>query len=829
MVSGAPIEPEGGEPSQRRAEEAEGPNESKGGPVLEPGFLVGGNVVVVSGEASEPRKVLCLGEVLGRRRQLADQEVREDGSWGPAELPCKGFDGYVIRLEGEATIPQEEALPPQAPGDRVTIDFEARAGEALWFVVLDENEDILPQAEVDVRWMDERGRLIERTFHPNEKGYIRAHGMPPGVITPVARCEGYGTLVGNDEVIPLDEPVGLSLQVFPAGSFAGRCLHDAEPVADFDVAAFHPNRTLRPALTRVRGSADGSFMLDDLEQGPLVVVVVAPGLAPSEPYLTEIRGVVTTEPVDFDLRDTAIGRGRVVDAQTGEAVSHARIRPVVHWYGEPLLKDETPYAARADGGFEIAAFAHGEAKCSVEAPGYGPAEARALAGPDGSVDFGLIRLSAAQPLDVVLIADEGTDLSRYTLSVYGPVRIERRPFPPEGVLHLESVSAGPNTLSLVAPARHERRIEVNLIPGDDWTVEIPITGPPTLTVEVLAEPGGEIPRFTRLLLNYYDDQKRPVAHCHYLDERPARVTNVTGDRITAFVQAPDGSPLASRTIEMRGREEVDVTIQLGGFGATLRVVDGEGEPVPNVSAYLTSADGERDFFWQITDATGHCTLAGVPEEDVLVYLSHPERGTRPATPLRLRSDPNEVVELVLESEASLQVQLSYPTGPAAGVRAMLLDAAGRIVERDTLSNDEGLVSWPSLEPGTYLVRINEPAHWYLDGRVSTEDTHRPVPLRVYRHAMLELEVRNAEGVPVAGLPLELVSLDFSTSVTAWIADGRVLASDDALRTDAHGLLRLERLPEGSYEWSTRGPSGEEHRGTCAAASGPATRVGIRVP
>lgn len=792
-------------------------------------FTVAGLVTFSREEDREPLLVSSFGEILGVASLAGKCDVREDGSWGPVELPVAGFDHFRVRVEGQNTIPQEEVVLPEPAGTEVRVDFDVRVGEELVLVVFDENQEILLDAHVDLRWQNDNFRFVQKTFRPDDKGYVRSRGLPPGVVVPMAGCPGYVTAIFDYVIVPVPPSTGISLQLLPAGKFLGRVTHELQPVRDFDVVFWHAVSSASARRIPVRGGEDGEFALEDLLQGPVVIQVLAPGLAPSEPYLTEPGDLASEEPIPFVLRDAARGRGKVIDARTGDPVGHARVQPLVDWEGDYFLENDVSSPVSADGTFEVAAFAHGEPQCRVEAPGYGAAVARGLTGPDGRVDFGLIRLSPAQALDVALIAEEGTDFSQYTLSVRGARRLSERPFSHEGLLHLEGVSAGPNMLCLWSPGLDMRTMDVNLLPGKDWTVEIPLHSPGILNVEVLPAVGDETLPDCRLRLTYHDGEHRRIVQQLRIQNGTARAFGVTRDRVIALVYTADSKPLVSRTIEMRGQDEVSVTLQIGGFGARLRVIDGEGVPVPNVSAYLTSADGDRDFFSQTTDANGECSIAGVPEEHVLVYLEHPERGSRPATPARLSTDPEELVELVLGEFTALEVQLLYGSAPAPGVRAMLLDASGRIVVYDLFSNESGLVSWPSLERGTYLVRINEPGHWYQDGRVSTEDTHRPVPLRIYRLTSLELELRNAEGLPVAGQAITLFSRDLGADVGGWVGAKLVDASGAGLRTDGTGLLRLDRLPEGVFTWSLTTAAGEVLGGTCEAVAGAVTRARISVP
>ena len=69
------------------------------------------------------------------------------------------------------------------------------------------------------------------------------------------------------------------------------------------------------------------------------------------------------------------------------------------------------------------------------------------------------------------------------------------------------------------------------------------------------------------------------------------------------------------------------------------------------------------------------------------------------------------------------------------------------------------------------------------------------------------------GVPIAGARLTIVAALDGSSVAAWVAAREVRSSPPDLLTDSAGVLRLEGLPRGSYEWRA-----EDQEGRAAAGS-----------
>ena len=778
---------------------------------------VGGTVTFEDPEEREPLHVLAFGESAVGREMLVRVEAEEDGAWGPIDLPATGHERFVLRLEGDQTVAQEQVLDSFHPGEEIVVDFQACFGEMLWAIVVDPEDAILHEAEVEVRWLDERQRILSRTFHPDERGYVRTYGFPPGLVFLTGRCEGYAPGITDPLRIPRPENLGIAIEVRPGTSLVGQCFHDGEPVPDFTVFQW-PTRLSCMEASRVemRGSEDGSFVLEEVEVGEHMICISAPGLAPTEPLRVQV--VPEGEPLRFDLESAVTARGRIVDAATGEGLTQATVQPLLlSWDGQPFGEAGTRLAVGADGSFELAAFGRGNSACRIEAPGYAPTVAFASTASGAHLDFGLVRLWQAQPLEIVLAARDTIDFSGQVLDLRGPFRIRRR-FPPEGVLRVDGLGPGTIDVLVSGPDDEEVRLQHVLVAGGDWRIEIPLDLPPMLLVEVLPASGSELPDCS-VFLSYYDDDKRSCSRRAVPQEGVARIPHVTGDMVSLTVVEEDGRILATRSVTMTGDEEQVETVQLGGHAATLRIIGRNGSPLPGVFAYLTSADDQRDFFGRTTDVRGECVVAGVPDAQVLVHLDHPVHGSRPGQLVSLGTGPERVIELVLAGEASLEVQLRTADGVAAGAATMLLDPTGRLVETATLSSAEGLLHWESLEPGGYRVRVVDPGYWGGDVDVSTEDTHRPVVVRALRRTSLELVVRDAEGVPVPGAALQLACLDLGEDVATWLAGGRIDASSPMLRADATGRLRLDHIPEGRYAWTLRDATGEAATGTCVALSG----------
>ena len=86
----------------------------------------------------------------------------------------------------------------------------------------------------------------------------------------------------------------------------------------------------------------------------------------------------------------------------------------------------------------------------------------------------------------------------------------------------------------------------------------------------------------------------------------------------------------------------------------------------------------------------------------------------------------------------------------------------------------------------------------------------------------------SNGLPVAGIGVDLASLEYGTNVSELVDEGRVDAPD-GLTTDRKGLVRVSGLPHGAYAWSVTTADGRVHGGRLVVLPGETARVPVRLP
>lgn len=242
-----------------------------------------------------------------------DLEVRATG-FAPAKIPGvrvpedqEGVDFGTVGLipgasiEGRVTDPDGAAVD----GAEVKVDL----GQEGFMVVSPSGP--LGQAKTDAE-----GRFIVVDLLPNQQ------------VTLAVTKRGYGSESVSDLRPPIDEPLAIVLR--PAGRLKGKVVdQQGDPIQDATVMVQpDPNAMM---LTRqghfsasAQTSADGSFLIEDVEPGTLQATVGA------DRYQQQVRSGVevaagTEVELDFALKVGAVIVGTVTTA-TGEPVVQANIQ-----------------------------------------------------------------------------------------------------------------------------------------------------------------------------------------------------------------------------------------------------------------------------------------------------------------------------------------------------------------------------------------------------------------------------------------------------------------------------------------------------------------------
>jgi hypothetical protein len=165
------------------------------------------------------------------------------------------------------------------------------------------------------------------------------------------------------------------------------------------------------------------------------------------------------------------------------------------------------------------------------------------------------------------------------------------------------------------------------------------------------------------------------------------------------------------------------------------------------------------------------------------------------------------VEFVLEARATIELRLLDGEVPLEGVALRLETAAGVTLGDAQPTDPDGRVRFGPFGKGRYRFSCLREDCWpgFVEVDVADEEEIAR-DIQVRQLADMELELRDREGRPAAGVPVELRSIEFGADVARWIEDGKVRAPG-GLVTGADGRLRLQGLPRGAYSWTIRGAEG----------------------
>jgi hypothetical protein len=258
------------------------------------------------------------------------------------------------------------------------------------------------------------------------------------------------------------------------------------------------------------------------------------------------------------------------------------------------------------------------------------------------------------------------------------------------------------------------------------------------------------------------------------------------------------------------REEdtlIEARLDAEGPSQRFRVVDSDGLPVPGVFLRLVLWDGQPSGWDADADGGGECEMRQFVPGMYRAYMQHRELGYHLGIPVDVPRLSEEPIEIVFAPDRVVVVQLLDGLEPLPGVPSQLVEERGFSRLPVTSSDANGLVHWTKLGAGTFTIQIRQPGYWPTDAPVQALPPGERTEVQVRRLGNLDVSVERIAGGLPEGTGLELDSLEFSASVTAWIADGRVKSSTGALALDGQGRLSLTGLPRGFYRWSVEGQEG----------------------
>jgi len=798
---------------------------------LAPTFTVEGTAAFDSWEQLDyvgERRITVHAQRGNLLQSLVSLRRVEAGSFGPLVVPLlPDVDRYTVRLEGSPIVPDERSFPVPAAGSRESFDLVGRLGHSVWFAAENPEGVWLHDAEARVWWRDREfpfeWHVVERRARP-EDGLIAVWSLPPGGIRYEVHAPGYTPYVNDDLELPC-APEAHLVTLQRAARIRGRCLHDGEPVSDFEVAVWPADYEPFRRLYAFTDREDGSFEIDEAPAGAMRITASTARLPFAEPLRLDLVAGESREVV-LELAPALVGAGRVVDAESGEPLPGALLQLYLST-NRTLAPWGLPHPVDAEGYFEIAGFVAGSNRVTVSAPGYATLETAVQCAADGALqDLGTIALHRPQPLEFRLLGEPGTPFSDFQLLINGPQPLPLTAFPRDGVLHLAQAAPGYHFFVLHHPDGTQTGFSIEFAPGRNWVVERPVEGPHEIEVVPVADDERELERVSKVSIAFQSRQGYwvQVFSPTVQTGQPIRFLGVDGDSVQVRLLDAAQQELGTANARLASQERTVVPVPLGIAPFRVRVVDGEGQPIPDVTVTVFDVADPATSVQGATGETGECELRGVPEGPIELSLRHPSRGHRH----RIAADGSvREQEFRLDGDARIELQLLDGVLPIEGVECVFLASHGIATADPVSSGPAGRVTLSNLSPDRYRVRCTHPTCWSVEGEYDARVETEVVPVQIRRVGGLTLLFTTASGVPVSGVALELHSTEFDAEVANWISEGRARGEAE-MRTDLRGELRVEGLPHGPYSWRAR-LDGTELTGEAIVMPGQDTRLLVALP
>ncbi|MFT5151570.1 MAG: hypothetical protein ACI841_001557, partial [Planctomycetota bacterium] len=725
-------------------------------------------------------------------------DVDASGLWEVEAIPFQSGRTYVFELTGHGIASAIQEAAPSGPGDHMRIDFSIVAPVAVEIRATGTQGEPIDGAMI--RAWRQVGELWTQTVaYTNGQGVTLAYFPDGAFLTMRCMKAGYSTQSFGPFRVPYNTKVGVDLVVPRTTKLVGRCLRAGEPLRDFDVmlSADGQNDFLAHSF---RGAEDGSFEIDDVPAGGVLVYSSADHLTNS--VVHQVQSVAgETARLEINLPAPAQAKGFVIDAFTGETLNGVAIQAVFTSHRQTLGQIGHVAYSAADGSFDGPDLNPLEGAISVSAPGYVTAFTPPIVAADGIADFGRVQLSPTRDLIVRFTGPEHRILN--TMVEIDQVR-QLRSVPADGVVVFRDLR--PDTYTLVyhpyeGSRAFWRTLRLMRVEHGDWDVEVSLDGGHELHVEV---EGSDLPESLWVCVTCQDALGQQSKHwADMYRDGDADFFDLEGDQLGVEVFDLKMNRLTAESFDFSAGYQSPIRIEILDADHSLRIVDGAGDAVPNVIVFVHSAGSAANWWIDAAgDQDGLVRLAALPNASYQAFI---RRGTVTTGPhsFTLSGEASETT-LVLDTDASLKVRASAGGVALQGFECQLYDTANYFYLGRMIGDSRGLATLADIQAGSYVVRIIAPGIFIgpYAVEVRPEATVNNIACRLFG----ELSIHAVDGgTPLAGAQVRLMCAAAGTDVERWMQLGTIAAN--AMTLDSSGRLRIAELPEGEFDyrlWTTTG-------------------------
>ncbi len=753
--------------------------------------------------------------------------VREDGSWGPLQLPCRPASEYSYHLESEYWMAALVRRPAPQSGDQVQVDFRCERGLKFTVIVVDNSGSPIEGARV-MSSSEYGDTTLMSTLFSDSNGQAEFRNVRPGGFWIGARKSGYEpSLTDRLEIFEdYNEPFRVELR--PGGNLRGRVAMAGKPVKTFAIRMKNNSKNFkddRHFLDRT----DGTFDLPDLPLGELALVATSLPTARSAQHLVSIEAGQTAEIV-LELSPGMMGNGHVLSAGSGEPVAEAIVQPFLVVSGRNLGAYGPAQPCKLDGSFEFPGFGPDRNVIEVNAPGFARLRQLQIRDEQGMLDFGWIVLQRSGRLNVQLNTDLPEVIERFAVGIV----------PGDLVPEVRLSSSGSASFEYLAPRRYEANVwmgamralqaQLEVRPGQSlmWTIEHSRVR--DLVVELDAPPGSQIPAGLTCRASYIDPSGMDVSYCAPFDAL-GRVdfSRIPQDNMVLDVFDAEWRLVMTEWVHSDRSRPLLVKLPIGRPPVRVRIVN-----VVHKSIYpadVVFKQWRNGVSWSLalpTNEQGELEIPRVPEMSLTALVISPS-WRRWVQNLTIPPEADDVLEIVVSNTASIEIRALDGTTPLPGLKLDLVEPLNLdILFESKATSPQGRVRFENLEQQEFWVRTTEIGYWPARLSVHATKVTAQADMQVRRLGGVRLQAF-VVGTPLRHKPMGLRSLEFDTDVQEWISAGRVQASSSRLETDADGRLTVDGLPNGSYRWSVKNSSAEVVTGEFTVSPRSNSAVHISLP
>lgn len=764
---------------------------------LEDAFRVSGSLMVPNWQEWDPnyrgeRRIVVSGREGSLWRPLARLRDVEQGEWGPMGVALGSYRRFSLRLEGAPIVAIEKEFDRPKAGASLRFDLVAEKLAELRLFVQDEHGEPITTARAEIRWPGPFGvNRADGAARPD--GYLYIGTVPPGSVWLRVLAPGYAPY-SVETAVPFSDVLLIVLQ--EGGRVHGRCMHEGEPVRDFEVI-YTNEGTIRDCYSRqFMDREDGRFEIDALGIGDWSIYAASPLYPSSKPVPVSVKAGTNSE-ILLELPAGIRGAGRVVDSG-GNSVSDARVQAYSSGGMERSFPWGPPALTQADGVFELDAFVLGSNYITVEADGFARAQASAIATDRQFLEWGDITLHRPQALRFSLLGLENrTGITPEEVRTYplGGLFPEAR-FESDGSVRIDGVPPGDVQLIVSPPDDTWARIHLRLEPGKEWSFDHKMAGDRRLDIRLLDARGEPVSYDTNLIVAAQEDTGNLVLRGSFIHAGAlASFEGIRAGQAQILVNDADFNALVTKDVTFGEALSLQVDVRIGGSPVRIRVVDVEGAVLAGAWVSARSNSGSEIYAVDDTGADGWAELFGLPEREVLLDVRHGIAGFRQGVPVDASVKEHEVV---LNASGSLELVVLDGDEPLRSVVTRIETTGGVSLSIPKETDQAGHVRYEALGEGHYLIACRRTDCWpaVVDYQLAS-DEHAVKTVQMRQLASLALTVFNEEGLPVSGLDVELSSSEFGVDVAEWLAGERVRSST-GLRTNRLGQIHVDGLPRGFY-------------------------------